>query len=256
MRERLARGEQMMLFLNRRGFAGFVSCRSCGTVMKCPHCDVSMTYHRSGRLSCHYCGYETAFSGECPCAGSLMWRPSVLERRRWKRLFIRSFRGSRVLRMDMDTTRRKTPCRRFCRVCPGRRRRAAGNPDDRQRARLRQRDAGGGILAASLSLFGQDFRSGERTFQLLCQAAGRAGRGDKPGEVVIQTYSPDHYAITASVHHSYEEFYGQNNLRNLMAYPPCAHLLVILVQCGDESSARRFENNKKARKARRSRCSF
>ncbi len=150
----------------------------------------------------------------------------------------------------------KRPCGSFCRVCPGRRRRAAGNPDDRQRARLRQRDAGGGILAASLSLFGQDFRSGERTFQLLCQAAGRAGRGDKPGEVVIQTYSPDHYAITASVHHSYEEFYGQNNLRNLMAYPPCAHLLVILVQCGDESSARRFENNKKARKARRSRCSF
>ena len=95
-----------------------------------------------------------------------------------------------------------------------------------------------GILAADLSLHSQDFRSGERTFQLLCQAAGRAGRGEKAGEVIIQTYSPEHYAIAAALHHSYEEFYEQEiAYRRLLGYPPCAHLLVILVQSADESSA-------------------
>ena len=148
------------------------------------------------------------------------------------------FPGIRVLRMDMDTTRRKNAHQEILQTF------ARGDADVLLGTQMivKGHDYANvtlvGILAADLSLFGQDFRSGERTFQLLCQAAGRAGRGDKPGEVVIQTYSPDHYAITASVHHSYEEFYGQEiAYRNLMAYPPCAHLLVILVQCGDESSA-------------------
>ena len=238
MRERLARGEQMMLFLNRRGFAGFVSCRSCGTVMKCPHCDVSMTYHRSGRLSCHYCGYETAFSRQCPVCGQPHVAAFGLGTEKVEAALYQEFPGIRVLRMDMDTTRRKNAHQEILQTF------ARGDADVLLGTQMivKGHDYANvtlvGILAADLSLFGQDFRSGERTFQLLCQAAGRAGRGDKPGEVVIQTYSPDHYAITASVHHSYEEFYGQEIVyRNLMAYPPCAHLLVILVQCGDESSA-------------------
>ena len=238
MRERLAKREQMMLFLNRRGFAGFVSCRSCGTVMKCPHCDVSMTYHRSGRLSCHYCGYETAFSRQCPVCGQPHVAAFGLGTEKVEAALYQEFPGIRVLRMDMDTTRRKNAHQEILQTF------ARGDADVLLGTQMivKGHDYANvtlvGILAADFSLFGQDFRSGERTFQLLCQAAGRAGRGDKPGEVVIQTYSPDHYAITASVHHSYEEFYGQEIVyRNLMAYPPCAHLLVILVQCGDESSA-------------------
>lgn len=238
MRNRLAKGEQMMLFLNRRGFAGFVSCRSCGTVMKCPHCDVSMTYHRKGQLRCHYCGYETAFIRQCPVCKSPHVAAFGLGTEKVEAALYQEFPGIRVLRMDMDTTRRKNSHEEMLRTF------AEGKADVLLGTQMivKGHDYANvtlvGILAADLSLFAQDFRSGERTFQLLCQAAGRAGRGDKPGEVVIQTYSPEHYAITTAVRHSYEEFYQQEiAYRKLMAYPPCSHLLVILVQCGDESSA-------------------
>lgn len=238
IRDRLAKGEQMMLFLNRRGFAGFVSCRSCGTVLKCPHCDVSLTYHRNGRLRCHYCGYETTFTRQCPVCGQPYVAAFGLGTEKVEAALYQEFPGIRVLRMDMDTTRRKNAHQEILSAF------ARGEADVLLGTQMivKGHDYANvtlvGILAADLSLFGQDFRSGERTFQLLCQAAGRAGRGDKPGEVVIQTYAPDHYAITAAVHHSYEEFYRQEiAYRKLMVYPPCAHLLVVLVQCGDESSA-------------------
>ena len=238
MRERLAAGEQMMLFLNRRGFAGFVSCRSCGTVQKCPHCDVSMTYHRNGRLSCHYCGYETAFTRQCPVCGQPHVAAFGLGTEKVEAALYQEFPGIRVLRMDMDTTRRKNAHQEILAAF------SRGEADVLLGTQMivKGHDYANvtlvGILAADMSLFSQDFRSGERTFQLLCQAAGRAGRGEKPGEVVIQTYSPEHYAITAAIHHSYREFYEQEiAFRSLMGYPPCAHLLVILVQCGEESSA-------------------
>ena len=238
MRERLAAGEQMMLFLNRRGFAGFVSCRSCGTVQKCPHCDVSMTYHRNGRLRCHYCGYETAFTRQCPVCGQPHVAAFGLGTEKVEAALYQEFPGIRVLRMDMDTTRRKNAHQEILAAF------SRGEADVLLGTQMivKGHDYANvtlvGILAADMSLFSQDFRSGERTFQLLCQAAGRAGRGEKPGEVVIQTYSPEHYAITAAIHHSYREFYEQEiAFRSLMGYPPCAHLLVILVQCGEESSA-------------------
>ena len=238
IRSRLTRGEQMMLFLNRRGFAGFVSCRSCGTVIKCPHCDVSLTYHRNGKLRCHYCGYETIFTRRCPVCGQPHVAAFGLGTEKVEAALYEEFPGIRVLRMDMDTTRRKNAHQEILRSF------ARGEADVLLGTQMivKGHDYANvtlvGILAADLSLFGQDFRSGEKTFQLLCQAAGRAGRGEKPGEVIIQTYSPEHYAITAAMEHSYEAFYEQEiAYRSLMAYPPCAHLLVILVQCGDESSA-------------------
>ncbi len=234
----LARGEQMMLFLNRRGFAGFVSCRSCGTVIKCPHCDVSLTYHRNGKLRCHYCGHETAFTRQCPVCGQPHVAGFGLGTEKVEAALYEEFPGIRVLRMDMDTTRRKNAHQEILKSF------AKGEADVLLGTQMivKGHDYANvtlvGILAADLSLFEQDFRSGERTFQLLCQAAGRAGRGEKPGEVIIQTYSPEHYAITAALKHSYETFFEQEiAYRSLMAYPPCAHLLVILVQCGDESSA-------------------
>lgn len=236
--ERLEKKEQIMLFLNRRGFAGFVSCRNCGTVVKCPHCDVSLTFHRSGTLRCHYCGYETAFSRQCPVCKSLHVAAFGLGTEKVEAALYKEFPEARVIRMDMDTTKRKNAHQQMLEDF------SVGKADILLGTQMivKGHDYPNvtlvGILAADLSLHGQDFRSGERTFQLLCQAAGRAGRGQKKGEVVIQTYSPDHYAITTAAEHSYDSFYEQEYAyRSLMAYPPCAHLLVILIQCGDESQA-------------------
>lgn len=238
MEECLKRGEQMMLFINRRGFAGFVSCRSCGHVVKCPHCDVSLTYHRNGMLCCHYCGFETPYSRQCPSCKSPYVAAFGLGTEKVEAALAREFPTARVLRMDMDTTRKKHAhekilsafSRKEADILLGTQMIVKGH--DYANVTLV------GILAADLSLYGSDYRSGERTFQLLCQAAGRAGRGDKAGKVIIQTYNPDHYAIVSAKHHSYEEFYRQEYAyRRLMGYPPCSHFLVILIQSGDENQA-------------------
>ncbi len=238
IRERLERKEQIMLFLNRRGFAGFVSCRACGTVIKCPHCDISLTYHRDGTLRCHYCGFSSPYSRECPVCR----RPHVaafgLGTEKVETALAEEFPGARVLRMDMDTTRRKHSHQKMLEAFGG------GQADillgtqmivkghDYENVTLV------GILAADLSLHSHDFRSGERTFQLLCQAAGRAGRGKKQGEVVIQTYSPDHYAIRTAADQDYYRFYEEEAAyRKMLRYPPWSHMLVILVQSGEESQA-------------------
>lgn len=238
LRDRLEKKEQTMLFINRRGFAGFVSCRSCGMVIKCPHCDVSLTYHRNGKLHCHYCGYSQPFSRQCPVCKSPHVAAFGLGTEKVEAALHREFPGIRVLRMDTDTTRKKNAHQEILQAF------SRGEADVLLGTQMivKGHDYANvtlvGILAADLSLHSQDFRSGERTFQLLCQAAGRAGRGEKAGEVIIQTYSPEHYAIAAALHHSYEEFYEQEiAYRRLLGYPPCAHLLVILVQSADESSA-------------------
>ncbi len=238
IQERLERKEQIMLFLNRRGFAGFVSCRACGTVIKCPHCDVSLTYHRDGTLRCHYCGFTRPYTRECPVCR----RPHVaafgLGTEKVEAALKEEFPGARVLRMDMDTTRRKHSHQEMLEAFGG------GQADillgtqmivkghDYENVTLV------GILAADLSLHSHDFRSGEKTFQLLCQAAGRAGRGTKQGEVIIQTYSPDHYAIQTAAEQAYERFYQEESCyRKLLSYPPWSHMLVILVQSGEESQS-------------------
>lgn len=240
--ERLAKKEQVMLFLNRRGFAGFVSCRSCGSVIKCPHCDVSLTYHRDYRngavLRCHYCGYETAYVHRCPECGSDHVAGFGLGTEKVEAALHQEFPGARILRMDADTTRRKHAHEEILKTF------ASGEADiligtqmivkghDYHNVTLV------GILAADLSLNENNYRSGEITFQLLCQAAGRAGRGEKEGQVIVQTYQPDHYAIKASVSQDYQEFYQQEiAFRQLMSYPPCTHLMSILITSGDESQA-------------------
>lgn len=238
MEDRLQKKEQIMLFLNRRGFAGFVSCRSCGSVIKCPHCDISLTYHRNGVLRCHYCGYEEKFSGTCPVCKSPFVAAFGLGTEKVESALKKEFPMARILRMDMDTTRKKHAHEEMLSSF------ARGDADILVGTQMivKGHDYANvtlvGVIAADLSLHAQDFRSGEKTFQLLCQAAGRAGRGDKPGEVMIQTYSPDHYAIITAAQQSYEDFFSREyTYRKLMAYPPCAHMLVILVQSGDESQS-------------------
>ncbi len=228
--ERLERHEQIMLFLNRRGYAGFVSCRSCGYVVKCPHCDVSLSSHRNGKLVCHYCGHEEAQVTVCPSCGSQYIGGFRAGTQQIEELAARQFPGARILRMDLDTTRMKDGHEKILEAF------ASEEADILIGTQMivKGHDFPNvtlvGILAADMSLYSNDYRAGERTFQLLTQAAGRAGRGKSRGEVVIQTYSPEHYSIEMAAAQDYEGFYdAEMKYRELMGYPPVEQLLAVLM---------------------------
>ena len=232
---RLESREQIMLFLNRRGYAGFVSCRSCGHVMKCPHCDVSLSEHNNGRLICHYCGYETKKPQVCPECGSPYIGGFKAGTQQIEKVVQDTFPGVRTLRMDFDTTRNKGSYEKILASF------AAHEADVLIGTQMivKGHDFPDvtlvGVIAADLSLNADDYRCGERTFQLLCQAVGRCGRGKKPGEAVIQTYHPDHYSIQAAAVQDYETFYEEEmSYRELMDYPPAAHMMAVLGSCPEE----------------------
>ena len=241
MEDRLKKGEQTMLFINRRGMAGFVSCRACGHVIKCPHCDVSLSQHGSGaatRLVCHYCGYTTIQPGLCPVCGSKYISGFKAGTQKIEQVVKARFPQARVLRMDMDTTRIKDGYEQILS--------AFSNHEADiligTQMIVKGHDFPGvtlvGVLAADLSLYISDYRASERTFQLLTQAAGRAGRGDIPGNVIIQTYDPDHYSITTAKEQNYEAFYGQEiEYRKMMRYPPVWNMLYILCASKNEAAA-------------------
>lgn len=235
MEDRIEKKEQIMLFLNRRGYAGFVSCRSCGLVMKCPHCDVSLSQHMGGRLVCHYCGYETAQPAKCPSCSSPYILGFKAGTEQIEEQLYKTFPGIRVLRMDGDTTRTKESYEKILSAF------SQGEADVLVGTQMivKGHDFPNvtlvGVLAADLSLNDSDYRAGERTFQLLTQAAGRAGRGRKPGDVVIQTYRPDHYSIQRAAEQAYEAFYEEEILyRELGVYPPAAHMMAVLVTSSEE----------------------
>ncbi len=240
IRERLARREQVMLFINRRGYAGFVSCRACGHVLKCPHCDVSLTYHRDGSLRCHYCGHEAAMPKTCPECGSKYIAAFGTGTQKVEEMARNCFPEARILRMDMDTTKEKDGHEKILAAF------ANGEADiligtqmivkghDFPRVTLVS------ALAADLSLYTPDYHGAERTFQLLTQAAGRAGRSGLPGEMIIQTYSPEHYSITAAAEQDYEGFYGHESLyRKMLHYPPAHAMLSVMVSSLKEETAKR-----------------
>ena len=235
MEERLKKKEQTLLFLNRRGYTSFLSCRACGYVVKCPHCDVSLSSHRNGKLLCHYCGYEQEAVSNCPSCGSRHISGFKAGTQQIEELVKKEFPYARVLRMDMDTTRQKDGhekileafARKEADILVGTQMIVKGH--DFPEVTLV------GVIAADMSLYSDDYRSGERTFQLLVQVAGRAGRGEKKGEVVIQTYSPDHYSIVNAANQDYEAFYEEEmRYRELMGYPPAEHLLAVLLSGKDE----------------------
>lgn len=228
MEDRLNKGQQMMLFLNRRGYAGFVSCRACGHVLKCPHCDVSLSLHTGGRMVCHYCGYEAQAKKECPSCGSPYIGAFRAGTQQVVEIVEREFPKAKVLRMDMDTTRNKDGHERILEAF------AEGRADILVGTQMivKGHDFPAvtlvGVLAADLSLYTSDYRASERTFQLLTQAAGRAGRGREEGIAVIQTYSPDHYSIEAAAAQDYDMFFEKElSYRRLMEYPPAAGLLAV-----------------------------
>ena len=239
--ERLKKGEQTMLFINRRGYSNFVSCRSCGKAITCPHCDVSLTLHGKNRLVCHYCGYTISLMKNCPSCGSPYIAGFGVGTQKIEEFTKMRFPNARILRMDADTTAKKggheTILEAFANheadILIGTQMIVKGHdfPDVTLV----------GILAADLSLNTPDYRSSERTFQLLTQAAGRAGRANLPGNVIIQTYQPDHYAVQAAAAQDYKMFYSHEiNYRRLLNYPPVCHMAAVLFSCKDEELLNEF----------------
>jgi len=225
--ERLNRREQVIILLNRRGFATFILCRECGHVLKCPSCDVTLTFHRQPSvLRCHYCNYQTLPPGRCPHCRSPYLRYFGHGTQRLEEEITTAFPQARVARMDLDTTGRKGSHERIYRqlvrqeidILLGTQMVAKGL--DIPNVTLV------GIIAADSSLNLPDFRAAERTYQMLTQAAGRAGRGEKAGLVVIQTYNPEHYSIKAVAEGEENRFYQQEFLfREAAVYPPFTHLI-------------------------------
>ncbi|WP_026510255.1 replication restart helicase PriA [Butyrivibrio sp. LC3010] len=240
-------GHQAMLFINRRGLAGFVSCRSCGYVFKCPHCDVSMSEHRGGMLVCHYCGYTKPVSRICPECGSKYVSAFRAGTEQIEKEVNKLYPKARVLRMDADTTRAKGSYEKILSAF------ASEEADILVGTQMivKGHDFPNvtlvGILAADMSLNASDYRAGERTFQLLTQAAGRAGRGTHPGNVVIQTYQPDNYAVVSAAAQDYKAFYEEEiSYRSLLRYPPAAHMLAIQIWAKDESFGKERSNQLRA----------
>ncbi|WP_242835993.1 replication restart helicase PriA [Butyrivibrio sp. FCS014] len=235
MDEKLQKEEQAMLFINRRGLAGFVSCRGCGHVFKCPHCDVSLSEHRGGKLVCHYCGHEEIRPKICPKCGSKYVSSFRAGTQQIEDEVKKFWPKARVLRMDADTTRTKGSYEKILS--------AFANKEADVLVGTQMIVKGHdfpdvtlvGILAADMSLYAADYRASERTFQLLTQAAGRAGRGDKAGNVVIQSYQPDHYSIVAASAQDYGSFYNEEiAYRDLLRYPPVSHMMSVQIQSRDE----------------------
>ena len=242
MEERLKKNEQIMLFINRRGYAGFVSCRKCGAVIECDHCSVSMKPHEYAgkvtRLKCHYCGAWKSMPSVCPSCGSGYIGTFGLGTQKVEEITGNCFPGARILRMDADTTTGKEGHQKILASF------AAHEADILIGTQMIVKGHDFpevtlvGVLAADLSLNSGDYRSAERTFQLLSQAAGRAGRGKKKGEAVIQTYQPEHYSIVSAAEGDYEKFYRQEiAMRQLLQYPPVSNILEVLVCCEDEVRA-------------------
>ena len=232
--DRLNAKEQIMLFLNRRGYSGFISCRECGHVVKCPHCNVSLSVHKGGKMVCHYCGYEQPKVTECPECGSRYIGEFRAGTQQIEREVHRLFPQARVLRMDYDTTRTRESYEQILS--------AFGNGQADILVGTQMIVKGHdfpdvtlvGIVAADISLYASDYRAAERTFQLLTQAVGRAGRGSKAGEAVIQTYMPEHYSIQTAAKQDYDAFYEQEILyRELMGYPPVDEMLGIYLSGKD-----------------------
>ena len=245
MEDRLKKGQQMMLFINRRGVAGFVSCRACGHVLKCPHCDVSLSQHVTrqhpeGKMVCHYCGYEIPMPKTCPACGSRYISGFKAGTQKIEMIVKERFPQARVLRMDMDTTRNKEGYEQILSAFANQEADILIGTQMIVKGHDFPNVTLVGVLAADLSLYVSDYHAAERTFQLLTQAAGRAGRGSEPGEVVIQTYRPDHYSVQTAKEQDYEAFYEQEmEYRRMLLYPPVWNMLVILCaskqeQTGDE----------------------
>ena len=245
--DRLAKGQQIVLLLNRRGYASYMLCRECGQVIQCPRCDISLTYHKhEHRLKCHYCDYQSPVPDRCPNCHSDYLRTFGLGTQKIEELLNQHFPEARVIRMDMDTTRKKGQHEalldRFRRheadILLGTQMIAKGL--DFETVTLV------GVINADTALNLPDFRAGEKTFQLLTQVAGRTGRGRFEGEVLIQTYNPDHYVMQLAQQHDYESFfYYEMKRRHLGHYPPYFYTTLITISSKYQAKAQAMSHQVK-----------
>lgn len=237
IKEKLANNEQIILLLNRRGYSSMLTCRDCGNVLKCPNCDISLTYHKSSNTNrCHYCNYSIKNVDKCNVCGSSNIKEYGLGTEKLEEEIVRMF-SARVVRMDMDTTSKKGMHEKII----------ADFGDHKYDILLgTQMIAKGldfplvtlvGVINADSSLNVPDFRSAENTYQLLSQVAGRAGRGNLVGEVIIQSYNPEHYSITYAKNHDYLSFYKEEmSIRKLLNYPPYYYITLVNI------SSRNYED--------------
>lgn len=235
--DRLKKKEQIILFLNRRGFSTFVSCRKCGYIFKCKNCDISLTYHRNiGKLVCHYCGNKIDVPKLCPRCGSRYVKYFGVGTEKIEQAVKQEFPMAKVLRMDFDTTRFKHSYENIYNIFKEQKsdilvgtQMVAKGLDFKNVTLV-------GIIAADLSLNLPDFRAAERTYELITQVSGRAGRGHKGGNVIIQTYSPDNYSIKCAASNDYVKFYKREmDIRQKMNYPPFSSMILINVSSKNEN---------------------
>ncbi|MBK1810607.1 primosomal protein N' [Clostridium sp. YIM B02505] len=228
IQDRLEKKEQIIIFLNRRGYSTFVSCRKCGYVFKCPHCDIAMTYHTNGYLVCHYCGTAHRQQSECPSCSSKYVKYFGAGTEKLEIEITKLFPKARVLRMDVDTTRKKNSHEEIYNTFKN------GNADILVGTQMISKGLDFpnvtlvGVITADISLNLPDFRSSERTYQLITQVGGRAGRGSKEGNVLVQSYNPEHYSLSYAKNNDYEGFYEEEIvLRKSMNYPPYSNIMLI-----------------------------
>ena len=239
MEEELKSGGQVILLQNRRGYSNFVSCRECGKAMKCPKCGISLTYHKiRSALVCHYCGRTFPLPDKCPDCGSRYIRHFGVGTEQVEEAVKKHFPDASVDRLDIDSLKTRRDLdrilgdfgRRKTDILIGTQLAAKGLDFDNVGLV--------GIIAADMGLNIPDYRSAERTYQLITQAAGRAGRGLKQGKVVIQTYEPDNYAIRCAAGNDYDRFYNiETNNRKIMDYPPFTDLIMVNFTAADEKQA-------------------
>ncbi len=234
--EKLFKKEQIILFYNRKGYSSFVNCRECGYVVKCPHCDISMTYYKNtNKLKCSYCDYMRAVPKVCPECESMYFKHFGLGTEHIEEELRRFFPEARVLRMDRESTRHKEAVSKIIRKVEDKEVDILIGTQMVTKGLDFENVTLVGAISADLSLNFPDYRSNERTFQLLTQVAGRAGRGEKKGEVIIQTYNPEHFSITSSVKGDYKAFYDiEIKNREMFYYPPECEIVNILLQAENE----------------------
>lgn len=228
IKEKLLKKEQIILFLNRRGYSSFVSCRSCGFVYECDSCDISMTYHKNGFLICHYCGKTKKMDKICPKCSSKYLKHFGTGTEKVEKAVNHYFPEARVIRMDVDTTRKKDSHEKLYNTFKN------GEADILVGTQMIAKGLDFenvtlvGVLAADLAVNFPDYRAGERSFQILTQVSGRAGRADKEGEVIVQSYSPEHYSLQYAKTGDYESFFKEEiMIRKAMEYPPFSKLMLI-----------------------------
>jgi len=234
--QRLNNKEQTILLLNRRGYSTIISCNECGYTEKCPHCDIPLTYHKTSNTErCHYCGYGRGKLRICPDCGSNEINQFGLGTQRLEEELIKMFPSSRIVRMDVDTTSKKGAHQKIIDDF------GKGNYDILVGTQMIAKGLDFpnvtlvGVLNGDATLNIPDFRSGERTYQLLSQVAGRSGRGEKKGEVVIQAFNIEHYSIDTVKYHDFEKFYDEEvKIRKKLSYPPYCYLSLIKLQGRDE----------------------